>query len=79
MDNNIFSLLDTLCCGEKSAALLIMRNGNEITVASRGNHASITCSMNRGTTPEAVANAIMDAAITNVTYNKSDKDKHSCP
>lgn len=79
MENSIFNLLDSLCSGEKSGALVIVRNNKEVTIASRGNHASVTCSVDIGRTPSDIVDAIMEATILNATYHKPDKEKPSCP
>lgn len=73
METNLHTILEPLCHEANTSALIIVRKGNVVTVASQGEGASVSCSIDYDLASQSVADTIMDAVITVSSIDKPTK------
>ena len=74
-ENDIIQLIDSLRGQLKdSAVLLVVRRGEEITIANAGAHAALTASVSFNEDTRAARNALVNALLQILMCRQSDND-----
>ena len=74
MQDSIFSLLSTLCRDKDSSALLVLKQGAEVTIAAHNNGVATTSSINKDRASRQVKNTIASHVIS-IIFDQNESEE----